>query len=309
MKEIQHKRIENELKFIQENKTSEIKIQIRKMLKDEYCIAITIPHSISLAEIGINLSLYILNNYPFVPPKLYFKTNFAFPHLCDGRDVINDIIETQWSTENKLIDIIEKIPKFIIEYNNSLKEGYLIQAGSYYLGENYDLALIESLPIYTQRVKEIQIINSKTNEVSKLLAISDIYFCLYEYDKKNKGNATLTFWSHIRALITIKRIVKEDIYHFYWRNKLESKKSYQLSLHIANGNEIVNLIIGKMECFGIKYNITQRNLEERTGEPSPQDIDIEMVENQIVEIEQQINKEPNFELVQFLMTLYEKVYM
>lgn len=305
MKDIQEKRLENEIKFLTESQ-SEIQKTIKKISKDEYHVNITIPSSLSKFALDIELLLLIQKNYPFNPPKLFFITKFIFPHLSDCRDILEDVLETAWVTQYRLVDIVEKIPKFISEYSASLHEGYLILAGNYYLGEKYDINFIESLPVYTKRVRERQLINNKPFDTNQILMISDLYFCLFEVDKKNKNLATLTFWSNIKALITIRRIVKDNICVFIWRNKLAKKKLQEIKIIIQNGEELVNLILGKMECFGINYNISQRSLEPKEGKLP--NCDIDMVEKEIEEIEKKMesSSKPSLELVQYLMTLYEK---
>ena len=180
MKEIQEKRLENELKFIKESSNEITKKIIKLNTNSEYQIEITIPPSLSKCPNDIKLLLLVSNNYPFNPPKLYFISKFSFPHLCDGRDVLEDILETTWLTQYKLIDIINKIPKFILDYTKSLNEGFLILAGNFYLGSKYDLDFLEKLPVFTKRVKEKEILFGKYVESNKLLVISDLYFCLYQ---------------------------------------------------------------------------------------------------------------------------------
>ena len=305
MKEIQEKRLENELKFIKESSNEITKKIIKLNTNSEYQIEITIPPSLSKCPNDIKLLLLVSNNYQFNPPKLYFIYKFSFPHLCDWRDVLEDILETTWLTQYKLIDIINKIPKFILDYTKSLNEGFLILAGNFYLGSKYDLDFLEKLPVFTKRVKEKEILFGKYVESNKLLVISDLYFCLYEIDKKNKNKGELTFWSNIKALITIKRIVKENICTFIWRNKFDNKKEHEIYIVIPHGEEVVNLMISKMESFGIKYNISQKTIGPKEGKlPS---CDIETVEKEIEEYEKKINqKDVSVEMVQYLILLYER---
>ena len=306
MKEIQEKRLENELKFIKESNNNNISNKITKLnTEGEFQVDITIQPSSTIYSNNIHLVLIIHKNFPFNPPKLYFKTKFAFPHLCDGRDFLEDILGSAWVTKYRLIDIINKIPQFVNEYLKSLNEGYLSLAGKYYLGDKYNLEFLESLPIYSKRIKEKEEINGKHIEVNKLLIVSDLYFCLFEIDKKHKNSGTLTFWSNIKALITIKRIVKENECILIWRNKFEHKKAYEISIIVPNGEEIVKLMVQKMESFGVKYNISQKKLGTKEGKLPICDIDL--IEKNIEELEKKISdKEPKVEDVQKLISLYEK---
>ena len=306
MKEIQEKRLENELKFIKESNNNNISNKITKLnTEGEFQVDITIQPSSTIYSNNIHLVLIIHKNFPFNPPKLYFKTKFTFPHLCDGRDFLEDILGSTWVTKYRLIDIINKIPQFVNEYLKSLNEGYLILAGKYYLGEKYNLEFLESLPVYSKRIKEKEEINGKHIEVNKLLIVSDLYFCLFEIDKKHKNFGALTFWSNIKALITIKRIVKENECILIWRNKFEHKKAYEISIIVPNGEEIVKLMVQKMESFGVKYNISQKKLGTKEGKLPICDIDL--IEKSIEELEKKLSdKETKVEDVQTLMSLYEK---
>lgn len=74
MKNIQEKRIENELAMI---KNLSIKTLIKKINKEEYYITVTIPNNmIDHIEMGddVNVVIHIGNNFPLNAPKVYVKT-------------------------------------------------------------------------------------------------------------------------------------------------------------------------------------------------------------------------------------------
>ena len=286
-----------------------IEKKIIKLTKFEYKIEITIPSNLTECPVNIELLLIIQKGYPNTCPKLFFKTNFAFPNLTDARDYTEDVLGNPWSKNISIENIIAKIPHFIICYNQQIKEGYYIIAGKYYLGDKYDLNFIEKLPVYTKRVKQNNNLgNGKNIESNKLLMISDIYFCIFDIDNKNKNIGILSFWSNIKGLITIKRIIHENSIVFVWRNKLTFQKNFELNLIVPNnGDEIINLILGKMDCFGINYNINRKNLEPKQGKIP--NCDIKTVEKQIEKIEKKIREDNieniSIESIQFLMSLYE----
>lgn len=134
--------------------------------------------------------------------------------------------------------------------------------------------------------------------------VSDIFFCLFDQEKWTKNNLHLTFWSNIRSLVTIKKLIKGDVCRFFWKQKCK-KKNYEMILSVENSNELVNLMLDKMSKFGINYKISKHNLGPKQGViPS---IDIETVENSIEEFERKLEMNPDMELMQYLMSLYEKV--
>jgi hypothetical protein len=61
--------------------------------------------------------------------------------------LLEDIIGGQWAPSVRIIDIVNKLPEFLKEFITQLEKGVLALVGSYYLGERYDLAFLEILPI------------------------------------------------------------------------------------------------------------------------------------------------------------------
>jgi hypothetical protein len=119
----------------------------------------------------------------------------------------------------KLVDIADKIPEFLMDFVENLKDGNIYLSGSYCLGEKYDLSLLEQLPVHIQKVKERININGKDKDFSKILMVGDMFFCLFDQELWNKNNLQLTFWSNIRALITIKKTIQGEICRFFWKQK------------------------------------------------------------------------------------------
>lgn len=118
-----------------------------------------------------------------------------------------------------LVEIADKIPKFIEDFLQHLDQGIVYLAGTYNLGEKYDLGLFENLPVHIQKVKEKINIDGKDKEFNKVMIISDMFFCLFDQERWNKNNLHLTFWSNIRALVTIKKTVNGDLCRFFWKQK------------------------------------------------------------------------------------------
>ena len=52
-----------------------------------------------------------------------------------------------WLPSFKIIDIISKIPEFVNDYIKNLQNGQLVLLGNYYLGEKYDLGMLDLLPV------------------------------------------------------------------------------------------------------------------------------------------------------------------
>jgi len=72
MKEIQEKRIENELSILKNSL-----INIKKVNKEEYFIDVTLPHKIVDSQsvtTDINFLIHMVANFPFNQPRVYCKT-------------------------------------------------------------------------------------------------------------------------------------------------------------------------------------------------------------------------------------------
>lgn len=308
MKSIQEKRLDQELQSI-EKINSSILTKIIKIQKDEYNINLTIlPNLLTSTDItiGIEFLLNIQHNFPFNPPRLYCLTPFSFPSFSDGRDMLEGVLNNTWTNRITLIEIINLIPKFIINYIESLKKNEINLIGNYYLDAKYDLGLLESLPVYFEKVKEKIQMAGKELEITRYIMISDIFFLLFDnnniIDIWNRNTVKLAFWANLKALKTIKKIVNGDACELIWRSKKDN--NYYMKLKTERTQFITELIMKNLKHFGINYTITKTILGPKTGVIPA--IDIEMVEKQVIEIEEKIVSDKSSEQLLFLMTLYEK---
>lgn len=305
MKEIQEKRIENEVNQLQENPFF-YRI-IKKISFEEMMIELKYTHP-EEGKDDIFFILHMLPNYPFVPPRLYCKSAFSYPSIADGRDILEEILNQQWTTSIKIVDIADKIPQFIIDFLNNLKEGTVFLSGNYLLDEKYDLSLFEQLPVYIQKIKERVNIDGKDKEFNKIMVISDMFFCLFDQERWSKNNLKLTFWSNIKSLVTIKKTVKGDLCRFFWKQK-SKRNTYELSLLVQeNSDKIIDLLLSKMKNFGINYKVSRILNEPKEGHIPP--IDIESVEKTILELEDKINhsdtETPEAAHIEYLLELYSQ---
>jgi hypothetical protein len=146
-------------------------------------------------------------------------------------------------------------------------------------------------------------IDKKEKEFNKILMISDIYFCLFDQGSWSKNNLTLTFWSNIRSLVTIKKLIKGNSCRFFWKQK-NRKSNYEMNLGLDESSKIIELMLEKMTKFGISYKLSKHNLGPKEGTIPA--IDIETVEKNIIEIEQKVESNPDMKMMQYLMSLYDQ---
>lgn len=322
MKEIQEKRIESELSALQSNQFfSKIskKVSYEEMMIDlKYLFDKQTNKVLTETEGDITgktesleevvFSIHILPNFPFSSPRVYCKSAFVYPSIADGRDILDEIINQQWSVNIKLELIVNSIPSFLEGFMNNLSKGKIFLSGNYLLEEKYDLSLFEDLPVYIQKVKEVISINNKDKEFQRVMIITDMFFLLFEPEKWNIKNnfMKLTFWSNIKALVLIKKNLNNEICRFFWKQK-SKRVDFELRLLInTDSSTVVDLLLSKMKNFGINYKVSR--LCNTPKEGSIPSIDIESVEESILDEERKIESRcsPVNVHVEYLIDLYSK---
>ena len=291
----------NELMLDQE----EIKKNIVNHNKNYIELEISIPESLTQITFPVKFLLKIPMEFPKEEPELYCITKFSYPHIFDGRNLIKEVLKSKWiSDEFNLDTIINRIPKFIIEFNSSLEDGYLLLVGEYKIDHIYSIERIKEFPVFIKNVKEINKIKSKITKVNKTLTISDLSFCLYE--KESKHFSKLTFQNDLSNLISMKRNTEQNSIAFTWKKKGDDKNKIDIEIMTPDTEEIKNILLQKMDLFGKEYNVDQKIIKKRMGKlPCT---DIEKVEKQINVLEKEFEDKNNINMEAFhrLMVLYQK---
>ena len=85
--------------------------------KDFFELEITIMKDYIQTKQDISLLIIIPFNYPRSEPEIYCLTEFCHPHISDGRNLLLDIIKTQWQKRVHNLDyIINKLPGFFVSF-------------------------------------------------------------------------------------------------------------------------------------------------------------------------------------------------
>ena len=282
----------------------QIKRKVSNYNKDFIELELSIPESLTQSQYPIKFLLKISMEFPKDDPELYCITKFSYPHIYDGRDLLYDVLKKKWQRNTHSLDvIINRIPRFIIEFNNSLEDGYLLLVGKYMIDHLYSLDKIKELPIFHQNVKQNEKVKNKINKKNKILTISDLSFCLYEVESKHL--AKLTFQSNLNNLVTIKRNTQENTIIFIWKDPNKENETIEIEISTTDTEPIKTTLLEKMELFGKEYNVSQKVLKKRMGKLPCSDID--SIEKQIDNNEKEFNddKNINIQLVHRLMTLYQ----
>ena len=290
----------NELLLDQE----QIQKKVLNYNKDYIELELSVPESLTQSQFPIQFLLKIAMEFPKEEPELYCITKFSYPHIYDGRNLLNAVLKNNWEKDKYNLDlIINRIPRFIIEFNNSLEEGYLLVVGKYMINHIYSLDRIKEYPIFHQNVKQIEKIKNKIYKKNKILTISDLSFCLYEIESKHL--AKLTFQGDLNDLISIKRNTQENTITSIWKDKKKENENIEIELLTNETEKIKSTLLEKMELFGKEYNVSQKIIKKRMGKLPCSNI--ENVEKQIEKMEKEFNdnKNVNIDLIHKLNILYQ----
>ena len=307
--------------FIPNNNNNPIIKEINELLNDqdqiikkvlnynkEYIeLELSVSESLAQSKYPIKFLLKITMKFPKEEPELYCITKFSYPHIYDGRNLLKAVLKKKWENNIHNLDvIINRIPRFIIEFNNSLEEGYLLLVGNYMINHIYSLDRIKLMPIFHQNVKQNERIKSKIIKKNKLLTISDLSFCLYEIESKHL--AKLTFQANLNDLVTIKRNTQENTIIFLWKDNNKANQNVEIEILTNDTDKIKSTLLEKMELFGKEYNVSKKIIKKRMGKLPCSNI--EHVEKQIEKIEKDFNdnKNINMDLVHKLNTEILKKY-
>lgn len=301
--------IQNNLLFQELSEIMTDQEEIKKKIinkNDEYIeLELTISESLTQVAFPTKFLLKITMKYPDEEPELYCVTKFSYPHIADGRNLIDEVLKSKWNNDTYNLDlIINRIPKFIIQFNSSLEDGYLLLVGEYKIEHVYSTERIKEFPVFMKSVKEINKIKNKITKINKILTISDLSFCLYE--KESKHFSKLTFHNDLNNLISMKRNTERNTIAFTWKKKGDDKNKIDIEIMTPDTEEIKKILLQKMELFGKEYNVDQKIIKKRMGKlPCT---DIEKVEKQITVLEKEFEDKNNInmETIHRLMTLYQK---
>ena len=249
--------------------------------KDEYTLELIFPEEITQKNIKIKFLLIINKDYPKKEPEVYCLTVFSHPHLCDGRNLINNIINGDWKNKKLPLEtLINKIPGFIIKHNELIKEDNTINIGKYILKKIYKINFIKELPIFFHLI-----LNS-----NQILTISDLSLCFYDLDKNNAGFCILSSYIDIKDIIELISKPNESMITIKYKNK----KTKTIDIITPSYEAIQGILNEKVKIY-----------QKKSGKLP--DIDIVKVEQEIEEKEKELNKEEsNTEKVMNLMSLYQK---
>jgi ubiquitin-protein ligase len=197
--------------------------------------------------------LHLVHNFPMNAPKLFCLSSLSHIgiELCDGKDILENILLKEWNSKINITDIILTIPYFIQELLKA--ENVELFIGKYSLNYEYDYNLLVKVPHqYFNKVE--QIINKKIKLTEKrFLMITSLFFLVFSYEVGyfNYNNLKLIFWGSLFSIYGIKR--NDNILEFEL-NKNRNEK-IKLSLITNEGQKIKNILLYILKVRGVGYLI------------------------------------------------------
>ena len=207
--------------------------------------------------------LHLVHNFPINPPKLFCLTSLSHIgiEICDGKDILTDVISIEWNNKIEVVDIVIKISLFIEKMlKNSNNELFI---GKYFLNYEYDYNLLLKVPHqYFNNVE--QIINKKNKLTEKrFLMLTSLFFLLFSYEVGyfNYSNLRLIFWGSVFSIYGIKR--KELILEFeFSKNK---NQRINLCLKTNEGEKIKNIFLYILKVRGVDYLIEEDKKKHKSS--------------------------------------------
>ena len=207
--------------------------------------------------------LHLVHNFPINPPKLFCLTSLSHIgiEICDGKDILTDVISIEWNNKIEVVDIVIKISLFIEKMlKNSNNELFI---GKYFLNYEYDYNLLLKVPHqYFNNVE--QIINKKNKLTEKrFLMLTSLFFLLFSYEIGyfNYSNLKLIFWGSVFSIYGIKR--KELILEFeFSKNK---NQRINLCLKTNEGEKIKNIFLYILKVRGVDYLIEEDKKKHKSS--------------------------------------------
>ena len=213
--------------------------------------------------------LHLVHNFPMNAPKLFCLSSLSHIgiELCDGKDILENVLLMKWNSKIDITDIILKIPFFIEKLLKT--ENIELFIGEYALNYEYDYNLLLKVPHqYFNKVE--QIINKKMKLTEKrFLMITSLFFMLFSYEVGyfNYNNLKLIFWGSLFSIYGIKR---NELLLEFELNKNKNQK-IKLTLKTNEAQKIKNILLYILKVRGVDYLIEET--KNKNNQPqNPQNI-------------------------------------
>lgn len=89
----------------------------------------------------LNFEIQLTKNFPLEPPQVYCNTKIGFPVIDDKRDVLEEVIHSEWNQNMSIYETIQLIPEFVSEVLLLTPQDEEVKdIGKWHLGQSYSIA-------------------------------------------------------------------------------------------------------------------------------------------------------------------------
>ena len=217
--------------------------------------------------------LLIKYNHPYVAPFLLCLTKFSVPELSDGRDLIEEVLNSPWPIKEKkmLKKVIKLIPGFINNYlKNVTVEKNIKITGKYYLDSTYELNILNLIPhLFFGDIFEIVALGNdkRVFDDKRILMITEGFILLFvEKSVFEIQKLKLIFWGPIDSLSIIKQINGRNVIELKWKAKKD--KTTLMRLKTDKSQQIFDILMESLNKKKIEYKIANESSGAKKGEIS-----------------------------------------
>ncbi|CAG9320361.1 unnamed protein product [Blepharisma stoltei] len=240
--EIQKKRFEKELKLIQRIggdfriNTSESRFGhiIRVELHDKLLTGI--PYESVVFEI------YLEGKFPFQPPRVICETNFGFPSVSDGRDLLLNITKKKWAPSITSLDIINALPAYIAELHQKYLLGTQTEVGTFHLGDIHNIRQWENKEgMGCFFCTELGTENNKEQN-ARIIVITHSKFLELEPHIEPAIMGKIVSWATLQSINTILTNKSEPNQFVIEWKQIEDTPPFRQTFRTSQTNEVLELI-------------------------------------------------------------------
>lgn len=248
---IQNKRIAKEVKMlknlppemlfgkIEKDYGVLIRIEIQaSLVKSQFLNSTTNSGSSENSEYPLKIEklyfeILLTEKFPFQAPQVYCKTKIGYPSIDDKRDVLEEVLQKEWSPSMTIYETIQLIPEFVSEVLLQATDDDEIKSiGKWHLGQSYH---INDWGVGFFKVREEIETMDGFQYYERYIAVCENSFFLFEPDAKKKDMAKLLSVATLCSLEKISRNLDMPEYvTFVWRKLEHQKEQWILKVEIQN---------------------------------------------------------------------------
>lgn len=237
---IQNKRIAKEVKLLK-NLPPEM---LFGKLEKSYGIIIRIEIQSSLIKSRfldssiekLYFEILLTEKFPFQAPQVCCKTKIGFPTINDKRDVLEEVIQKEWSPSMTIYETVQLIPDFVSDLLlHAQQDEEIKMIGKWHLGQNYH---VTDWGVNLFKVREETETLDGFQYHERYIAVCENSFFLFEPDRKEKDMAKLLAVATLCSLEKISRnLDMPEFVTFCWRKLENQKEQWILKVEIQNNVE------------------------------------------------------------------------